>query len=80
MSPRPSRLLNKFGVFRYRYFIIFQLKLLSGIILEDFPDQKIWEEYERDDSVVIKDIFQYWWTKIMGVPGAAEHIITEIVE
>ncbi len=57
MSARLSRLLDKFRAFRYYYFMIFQLKLLSGIILEDFPNQKIWEEYKRDGSVVIKDIF-----------------------
>ncbi len=57
MSIRPSRLLDEFGAFRYRYFVIFQPKLLSDIIFEDFPDQKVWEEYKCDGSVVIKDIF-----------------------
>ncbi len=41
MSIRLSRLLNKFGVFRYRHFIISQLKLLLDTILEDFFNQKI---------------------------------------
>ena len=80
MSTRPPRLLDKLGAFRYRYFVTPQLKLLSGTILEDFSDQKIWEKYERDGSVVIKDIFQYWWIKIMGVPRAAEYTIIKIVE
>ena len=59
MNARPFRLLDEFRAFRYRYFMIFQSKLLSGTILEDFPDQKVWEKYERNNSVVIKDIFQY---------------------
>ncbi len=57
MSARPPRLLDELGVFRYRYFITSQLKLLSGTILEDFPDQKVWEKYECDGSVVVKNIF-----------------------
>ncbi len=43
MSARLSRLLDKFRAFRYHYFIISQLKLLSDTILEDFPDQSLKE-------------------------------------
>ncbi len=56
MSTRPPQLLNKIRVFRYRYFITPQLKLLSSIIFEDFPDQKIWEKYKYNNNVIIKDI------------------------
>ena len=57
MSARPSRLLDKLKAFRYRYFIISQLKLLSGTVLEDFPNQKVWEKYKYNNNVVIKNIF-----------------------
>ena len=59
MNTRPPQLLDKFRTFRYRYSVIPQLKLLSDTILEDFPNQKIWEKYKRNSSVVVKDIFQY---------------------
>src|SRR6266536_4273127 len=80
MNTRLSRLSNKFRAFRYRHSITPQPKLLSDTILEDFPNQKVWEKYKRDNNIIVKDIFQYWWTKTIDIPKTAEHTITKIVE